>query len=94
MTKRECPVCRGVSCHHQPELPPLKPAANLFEFREIQKFTAACRKQWPGAKITLRPDSSFVRQHENPPMDVGLTMPDERNEDGRGCQTASTHPTR
>jgi hypothetical protein len=26
------------------------------EFREIQKFAAACRRQWPGAMIVLRPN--------------------------------------
>jgi hypothetical protein len=26
------------------------------EFRQIQKFAAACRRQWPGAKICLRLD--------------------------------------
>lgn len=26
------------------------------EFHQIQKFVAACRRQWPGAKICLRPD--------------------------------------
>jgi hypothetical protein len=83
-----CPVrggpdCTAAKCSRQMDLP-LRPAANLFEFREIQRFTAACRKQWPGAKITLRPNSSFAPQRENPPMDVGLTMPDERTQNGRG----------
>jgi hypothetical protein len=26
------------------------------EFHQIQKFVAACRRQWPGARIVLRPD--------------------------------------
>ena len=26
------------------------------EFYQIQKFAAACRRQWPGAKIVLRPN--------------------------------------
>jgi hypothetical protein len=25
-------------------------------FHQIKKFAAACRRQWPGAKVTLRPD--------------------------------------
>ena len=25
------------------------------EFEQIQKFTAECRRLWPGAKIVLRP---------------------------------------
>jgi len=26
------------------------------EFFQIQRFVAACRQQWPGAKIVLRPN--------------------------------------
>jgi hypothetical protein len=26
------------------------------EFEQIQKFVAACRRQWPGAKIVLWPN--------------------------------------
>jgi len=26
------------------------------EFYQIKKFVAACRQQWPGAKIVLRPN--------------------------------------
>jgi hypothetical protein len=26
------------------------------EFKQIQKFAAACRRQWPGAKIVIRPN--------------------------------------
>jgi hypothetical protein len=33
-------------------------AANAREFQRIQKFAAACRRQWPGAKIVLRPDGA------------------------------------
>ena len=32
------------------------------EFHQIQKFAAACRLQWPGAKIVLRPDSDRGRE--------------------------------
>ncbi|MGO9046169.1 MAG: hypothetical protein ACLQFW_04670 [Xanthobacteraceae bacterium] len=28
------------------------------EFHQIKKFVAACRRQWPGAKIVLRPESA------------------------------------
>jgi hypothetical protein len=28
------------------------------EFHQIQKFVAACRRQWPGAMIVLRPDDA------------------------------------
>lgn len=59
--REPCPTCGLMACVHQPELPlvPLTPAANLIELREIQKFTAAVRKLWPGAVITLRPNSDF-----------------------------------
>jgi hypothetical protein len=33
-------------------------AANAQEFHQIQKFVAACRRQWPGAIIVLRPDGA------------------------------------
>jgi hypothetical protein len=34
------------------------------EFHQIQKFVAACRRQWPGAKIVLRPNE--VARHRVP----------------------------
>jgi hypothetical protein len=33
-------------------------AANAQEFHQIQQFVAACRRQWPGATIVLRPDGA------------------------------------
>jgi hypothetical protein len=33
---------------------------NWNEFQEIRKFTTACRQYWPGAAITLRPNSDFA----------------------------------
>lgn len=30
--------------------------SNAQEFFHIQQFVAACRQQWPGAKIVLRPN--------------------------------------
>jgi hypothetical protein len=33
-------------------------AADAQEFQQIQKFVAACRRQWPGAIIVLRPDGA------------------------------------
>jgi hypothetical protein len=30
------------------------------EFHEIRKFVAACRRQWPGATIVLRPDGTSI----------------------------------
>ena len=35
------------------------------EFHQIHKFAAACRRQWPGAKIVLRPNES------GPPQGAG-----------------------
>ena len=32
--------------------------ADAQEFHQIQKFVAACRRQWPGAMIVLRPDGA------------------------------------
>jgi hypothetical protein len=88
--REPCPVCRRMHCQHQPDLPlaPLKPAADLFEFRDIQKFVAACRKAWPGAKITLRPNSEFVREHDAEPIGFVVGAPDahERIENGTGFE--------
>jgi hypothetical protein len=35
-------------------------AANAQEFLQITKFIAACRRQWPGAMIVLRPDGAPI----------------------------------
>ncbi len=32
--------------------------ADAAEFRRIQKFLAACRRKWPGARIVIRPDTT------------------------------------
>jgi hypothetical protein len=86
--REPCPTCGCMHCAHQRELPlePLKPAANLFEFRDIQKFAAACRKQWPGAVITLRSNSEFVREHDAEPIGFVVGAPDahERIANGSG----------
>jgi hypothetical protein len=34
--------------------------ADAQEFHQIQKFAAACRRQWPGAVIVLRPDGAPI----------------------------------
>jgi hypothetical protein len=87
-----CPVCRGYGCPPdrclaQLDLPLLKPAANLFEFREIQKFTAAVRKHWPGAKITLRPNSEFVCEHDAAPIGfIGNTPTDDGDQDANASE--------
>jgi hypothetical protein len=82
--RQPCPTCGRMHCEHQPELPitPLKPAADLFELREIRKFVAACRAQWPGAKITLRPNSEFVCEHDAAPIGfIGNTQTDHGDQD-------------
>jgi hypothetical protein len=33
-------------------------AADAQKFHQITKFVAACRRQWPGAIIVLRPDGA------------------------------------
>ena len=37
------------------------------EFHQIQKFAAACRRQWPGAKIVLRPNEGGPPQGADAP---------------------------
>jgi hypothetical protein len=49
------------------------------EFHQIQKFVGACRRQWPGAMIVLRPDGAPVGA--SPPSNLnpapgGITMSD------------------
>jgi hypothetical protein len=34
--------------------------ADAQEFQQIRKFVAACRRQWPGAMVVLRPDDAPV----------------------------------
>jgi hypothetical protein len=41
------------------------------EFHQIKKFVAACRQQWPGAKIVLRPNES------GPPPGAGAPLPNQ-----------------
>ena len=41
------------------------------EFHQIQKFAAACRLQWPGAKIVLRPNEG------GPPEGAGAPPPNQ-----------------
>jgi hypothetical protein len=37
------------------------------EFCQIQRFVAACRQQWPGAKIVLRPKQDGAPAGANAP---------------------------
>jgi hypothetical protein len=37
------------------------------EFFQIQRFVAACRQQWPGAKIVLRPNHGAASIGANAP---------------------------
>jgi hypothetical protein len=53
-----CPGCSLVS-HMTPAQTPEEPAADeraYKDFLQLQKFAAACRRQWPSAKIVLRPN--------------------------------------
>ena len=43
-------------------------ADDAQEFHQIQKFVAACRRQWPGAMIVLRPDGAPIGA--SPPSDL------------------------
>jgi hypothetical protein len=47
------------------------------EFQQIQKFVAACRRQWPGAMIVLRPDG--VRTGASTPTNP-KPAPGEKND--------------
>lgn len=40
------------------------------EWKQIKEFVAACRRQWPGAMITLRPNTNIL-----PPTDGSATDP-------------------
>jgi hypothetical protein len=42
------------------------------EFHQIQKFVAACRRQWPGAKIVLWPNDGASIGADAPPPDQNL----------------------
>ena len=52
------------------------------EFHQIKKFVAACRRQWPGAMIVLRPDSMMATEVVN----SGPTRGEPRK-DGSVCRT-------
>jgi len=47
------------------------------EFHQIKKFVAACRRQWPGATIVLRPDSASTGA--NAPPNLKLASGENRN---------------
>jgi hypothetical protein len=47
------------------------------EFQQIQKFAAACRRQWPGAQVVLRPDHDAASAPADAPDD-NLTPETER----------------
>jgi hypothetical protein len=55
--------------------PELRSADHLGakEFQQIAKFVAACRRQWPGAVIVLRPDGEPMgaRAPTNPKTEPG-----------------------
>src|SRR5690348_3285872 len=45
------------------------------EFHQIKKFVAACRRQWPGAMIVLRPEGAPTGA--NAPPNPGRNLIDE-----------------
>jgi hypothetical protein len=49
------------------------------EFEQIRKFVAACRRQWPGAKVVLWPNdgASVVA---DAPITTNLHMKEKENE--------------
>jgi hypothetical protein len=40
------------------------------EFHQIKKFVAACRRQWPGSMIVLRPDSAPTGANAPPNLNL------------------------
>jgi hypothetical protein len=64
----------------QPALPydrHLSKTSDAREFYQIQKFVAACRRQWPGAKIVLRPNQDGASTGADAP--IPLTLHPELN---------------
>jgi hypothetical protein len=45
----------------------LSKMSDAQEFFQIQRFVAACRQQWPGAKIVLRPKQDGASADANAP---------------------------
>jgi hypothetical protein len=52
------------------------------EFQEITQFVAACRQQWPGAMIVLRPDGAPTGANAPIKPEIRLT---KRNEEPDGA---------
>ena len=50
--------------------------ADAQEFHQIQKFAAACRRQWPGAMIVLRPDGAPTGANAPPTQNLHQKGPD------------------
>jgi len=54
------------------------------EFFQIQRFVAACRQQWPGAKIVLRPNTDAASQGAmQTPSEIPSTGPRKDISNGR-----------
>jgi hypothetical protein len=53
--------------HSPPTEQRLLEMSDAQEFFQIQRFVAACRQQWPGAKIVLRPEQDGVSADANAP---------------------------
>jgi hypothetical protein len=45
----------------------MKIREEIAEWKHIQQFVAACRRQWPGAKIVLRPDTDAASRCKRGP---------------------------
>ena len=56
------------------------------EFQKIQKFIAACRQQWPGAKIVLRPNEDDASSG----ADAVRLCPRNRTRSRYPCQNSIT----
>jgi hypothetical protein len=50
------------------------------EFCQIQRFVAACRQHWPGAKIVLRPDPRQRGDRCNAPANPNLHLKEYPND--------------
>jgi hypothetical protein len=59
------------------------------EWSKIKRFVAACRRHWPGARITIRPDNCLP-----PPFGASVLRPGELPESWReaNADPGKEHP--
>ena len=55
----------------------------IEEWSAILKFVAACRRQWPGAMIVLRPDTDAASRCNANPHPKPSTGHEKENHHGR-----------